>query len=105
MNLKKNATREQLARLIAEGDDKSGNHMLWVSKEGEVTLDIIPDDLGPIALAESLQDRLQFRVETLLAGNDYVGPKAAKDAEWIGRLFTGLTENWNKGTDGYVDSF
>ena len=39
---------------------------------------------------------MQMRYETFLAGNEYVGPEAAADDEWIRELFESLLKEWPK---------
>jgi len=105
MNLKQNPTREQLARLIAGQNDEAGHHMLWVSVDGEVFLDLIPNDLTPIGYEMSLADRMQFRLSTLMAGRGHVGSDAAAEAKWVDRVYTVLLANFQKGAKGCVDVF
>jgi hypothetical protein len=105
MNLKQNPTKEQLRALIANQVDSAGHHMIWVSVDGDVFVDTVPQGLTPIGYAKSLDGKIQFRLETLVARNDYVGPKAAKDEVWIDRLFAGLLSNYERGVEGYVDTF
>ena len=105
MNLKTNPTKEQLRQLVASQNDKEGAHMLWVSKSGDVFIDTVPPDMTPAGYSGTLDGKLQFRLETMLAGNGYVGPNAAKDEGWIDRLYTALVENHEHGITGYIDSF
>lgn len=46
---------------------------------------------------------------TFLAGNEYVGPDAAEDEEWVNQLFNALVKEWPKakinGIVEYVDQF
>ena len=37
-----------------------------------------------------------MRFETFLAGNEYVGPEAADDSEWISELFDRLVTEWRR---------
>jgi hypothetical protein len=37
---------------------------------------------------------MQMRYETFLAGNEYVGPEAADDDEWVAELFDSLLREW-----------
>lgn len=105
MNLKEQATKEELRNLIASRDDKVGHHMLWVSVDGDVFLDLIPGDLTPSGFHESKKDQLQFRLETLQVDNDYVGAEAAKDNEWVDRVYEALVGNWERSTREYIDAF
>lgn len=105
MNLKQNPTKEQLKSLIASKNDKAGHHMIWVSFDGDVSIDMIPDDLSPNGFAKLLENRMQFRFETLHVDNDYVGPQAAKDQDWVDRVYTALIKNYESGVRGYIDEF
>jgi hypothetical protein len=105
MHLKKDPTKEQLKNLIAAQDDEAGDHMHWVSVEGEVFLETVPESLTPAGHAESLDGRMLFRLETMRAGNDYAGPRAAEDKEWIDRVYAALVTNYEQGVRGYVDTF
>ncbi len=95
MNLNENATIDQLGNLIREGDDSAGDHVLWVKKSGEVELSRIPHGQNPDGFEEAHPD-MQMRVETFLAGNEYVGPEAADDSEWVTELFERLVREWPK---------
>ena len=94
MNLNNNPTIEQLRELIRQCDDSAGHHVLWVKKSGEVELSSIPQDRMPIEFQEAHPDT-QIRFETFLAGNEYVGPEAAEDEEWISELFGRLVKEWS----------
>src|SRR5215203_86342 len=89
MNLNNNPTIDQLRELIRSGADTAAHHVLWVNKSGEVELLQIPRDWPPVGFEKAHPD-MQMRVETFLAGNEYVGPEAAADNEWITELFTNL---------------
>ena len=39
---------------------------------------------------------MQIRFETFLAGNEYVGPEAAQDDEWIAELLDRLLQEWSR---------
>jgi hypothetical protein len=95
MNLNHNPNSEQLRQLIGNCDDWSGNHVLWVKKNGEVLISVVADDLTP-AKFENANPDLQLRFPTFLAGNEYVGPDAAADDTWIGEVFDRLQEEWGK---------
>jgi len=91
--------------MIASKDDKAGHHMFWVSMDGDVSLDMIPEDMTPVEYAKSLEDGMQFRLETMQEGNDYVGPQAAKDQKWTDRVFRALMTNFKDGVRGYIDVY
>ena len=95
MNLNANPTPDQLRELIRDCDDAAGNHILWVRKTGEVELSTVPVNQTPAGL-ERNHPEMQIRFETFLAGNEYVGPEAAQDDEWISELFAGLVGEWSR---------
>jgi hypothetical protein len=84
MNLNGKPTTQQLRDLIAQCDDT-----------GDVAITRVPDN--PSA-AEFQRDHpeMQVRCETFLAGNEYVGPEAAEDEEWISELCDRLIREWRK---------
>lgn len=93
MNLDRNPSRGQLAAMLTECIDEDHHHIVWVDSDGEVHLTSLPDDLTPLGYQRS-QPTMRVRFETLLAGNDWVGPNAAVHDEWIGDLFVRLLEGW-----------
>lgn len=95
MNLDTNPTIEQLRELVRECDDSAGHHVLWVKKSGEVEITRIPRGRTPAGFEPSHPD-MQLRVETFLAGNEYVGPEATEDNDWIAELFERLTTAWQQ---------
>jgi len=103
MNMNQNPTKEELKSLTISRDDEAGHHMLWVSQNGDVYLDMIPPDLTPNGYAKSLKDQIRFRFETFQQSNDYVGKTAVADAEWMARLYEALVSNWQNGVRGYID--
>ncbi len=95
MNLNQNPAPDQLRELIRHCDDWAGNHILWVRKDGEVLVSLVPGDLTPVGFEESSSD-LQLRFPTFQAGNEYVGSDAAADDAWIAEVFDRLIEEWGK---------
>ena len=95
MNLDANPTKEQLKELLAAHDDRAGDHMLWVTRGGDVELCTMPRDQAG-AVFERAHPEMQIRYETLLAGNEYVGREAANCDEWVAHLFENLLEKWRK---------
>ena len=95
MNLNSNPTIEQLRELIRRCDDSAGHHVLWVKKSGDLELTKIPEDQTPVGFEKAHPD-MQIRFETFQAGNEYVGPEAADDDEWIAELFDSLIEKWHQ---------
>jgi hypothetical protein len=93
MNLDANPAKQQLRELIAARDDEAGHHILWVTKRGDVELSAVPGDKTPAGF-EQAHPEMQMRYETFLAGNQYVGPEAADDEEWVSELFNSLLKEW-----------
>jgi hypothetical protein len=95
MNLNSNPTIEQLREIIRPVEDSAGHHVLWVKKSGDVELTKIPAD-QPLAEFEKAHPDMQIRFETFQAGNEYVGPEAAEDDEWVSELFDSLLKKWRQ---------
>jgi hypothetical protein len=94
MNLAANPTRDQLRELFFTHQDAAGSHLLWVSIDGSVHLDIVPAHLAAADYEASLGRKLKFRFEEWEAGEGYTGPAGANDADWMNRLFVSLIEKW-----------
>ncbi len=94
---------DELRELLTNADDAVDSHMLWVARDGAVHLDRL-GGYSPIGLSAQ-HDDMVFRLETFVAGNGYVGTAAAKNDDWVSRLFRALVSNWREGTSGYVDVF
>ena len=88
-------TLDQLCDLIRAGDDTHDNQ-LRIRKNGDIFLS---QDVG----ADNL-DGIIGRFETFDAYNDYVGPDAAADMNWMKRLFNGIQE-WKKRPVSYIDAY
>jgi hypothetical protein len=93
MNLDLNPTTRQLRELIKQCDDAAGRHVLWVGRNGDVEITRIPDGQSPTGFQQA-HPEMQMRCETFLAGNEYVGPEAAADDEWVTELFDNLLREW-----------
>lgn len=95
MNLENNPTIEQLRELVRQCDDRAGHHVVWVSKAGDVQISMVLEDQSPVEF-ESARPEMQLRLETFQRGNEYVGPDAAVDEEWISELFENLKNAWRE---------
>ena len=93
MNLNALPTQEQLRELLASSDDRAGHHVLWVSRTGDVSLTRLPPGMSP-AQFEAEHPEMQLRYEAFEKGNEYVGPAAADDGEWVSQLFDSLLAEW-----------
>jgi hypothetical protein len=108
MNLEGNPTVEQLRELVRGCNDSAGHHILWVARNGDVRITRVPKERTPVGFQQDSPD-MQLRLETFQAGNEYVGPGAADDSDWMKQLFDALTKEWpgakGKATVEYIDQF
>src|SRR5512140_416126 len=103
MNLSSTTSIEQLRELIAGCNDNQTSHIIWVDNQGEVHVTPIPEEATPASWADGMRERMRFRFETLKQGTGFVGPEAAEDDAWMGRLYASLTKFWESGARGYRD--
>ena len=108
MNMNNNPTIEELRELTRNCDDKVAHHVMWISSDGEVHIDPIPNNLTPVGFEET-KPNIKIRWETSVAGNGYVGPEAASDDAYMERIFKSLVKEWEEAKDipgvHYVDIF
>lgn len=108
MNINQKPTKEQLKTLFSACDDTIGHHVLWVSKNGDVALTPLPNELTPAGFDQTNPD-IQLRYETFVRGNGYVGEQAADDERFVDRIFKSLQSEWStvmeKSYKRYVDLF
>lgn len=95
MNMNQNPTREDLRALLAPCDDAAGHHVLWVKSNGDVLITQFPKTSAPPATNEDLPGA-KLRFPAFLAGNEYVGPAATADEDWVDDLFAMLQRQWNR---------
>jgi hypothetical protein len=96
------ASRGALSGLVAECDDRAGDHVLWVNHDGVVHLDALERGVTAAGFAERNAPELKFYFDLFWRGDGYVGPAAAKDTIWINRLFVVLDRLWTAHTTGFV---
>ncbi len=89
-------TEDNVKKLLGSGDDNT-HTQLRVTKTGIAYL-------SKVIGAEEI-DNLAFRLESWVAGNEYVGPKAAADSKWVQRIFECLRKNWPNPSDTHIDRF
>jgi hypothetical protein len=94
MNLDNRPSIDQLRELVKQCNDDAGDHVLWVSRTGDVRISRASRDQTSAEFDRAHPD-MQLRFEAFLAGNEYVGPEAAADNEWIAELFERLGREWN----------
>jgi hypothetical protein len=93
MNMENNPTVDELRGLIQGCDDRAGDHVLWVGKNGDVHVSRIPKNQTSADFEQAEPD-MRLRCEAFEAGNEYVGPEAARDNDWIKELFRTLITEW-----------
>lgn len=83
-------------QLIASVDD-STHRQLQVRKDGTALISDTPcgGDKPGLALC----------VETWSAGSGLVGPAAARDSDWVKRIYEMLKANWPEPIDTYIDDY
>ena len=90
-------TPDSVADLLASVTDKTPTQ-LRVTKQGIAF--ISTTDVG----GDNTKD-LAFRLETWSQDSDYVGPAAARDADWVKRIYNVLKHNWPSPSSEYIDIF
>ena len=90
-------TQKSVANLIGSVNDKL-NTQLRVTKDGLAF--ISTSDVGAQRIAD-----LAFRLESFSAGTKHFGLAAAKDAEWVKRIYKVLKDNWPRPSSSYIDLF
>lgn len=103
VDITKNPTVEDLAKLFAQCDDKAGHHILWVDHDGNVFIDLLRHDRTPAWWGEEFDGKYKFRWETFVSGNGYVGKDAAQDSEYVKEKLKALMNDWKQNKKGYVD--
>ncbi|MFC3606367.1 hypothetical protein [Stutzerimonas tarimensis] len=93
MNLNKQPTLDDLARLFAQRKDKYDSHILWVCESGEVRLDTLPPEVAEDEFVKRTPS-MRARFRTYRRGGGYVGKKAAADRDFMGRLYQTLHQQW-----------
>lgn len=105
MNLNDNPSMNQLKNILASCDDQAGKHFVWVSHEGNVSIDLIPHDISFGEYLETINNHLQFRFPCYIQGNGYVGVDAANTNIWVSTLFNDLLHHWSNNSSGFQDSY
>jgi hypothetical protein len=110
MNLNENPTTEQLKEIVASSDHRLGHHVLWVGTDGMLHLAGPFDCDARVRWLTEHREERAFRFETMTIDSDDVGPDAASDDGYVGRLFNGLVDTWkrwlnNPRKDQYVECY
>ncbi|WP_085726210.1 hypothetical protein [Pseudomonas sp. R37(2017)] len=93
MNLNNQPTIDELARIFAAKKDSLDNHILWISKCGQVRIDCLSPHAHEAEFEQNNQNLLA-RLKMYRRGQGYVGKKAAADKDFIGNVLQTLKQAW-----------
>ena len=85
---------EDLSKLIAEQDHNAGVHVIYIDKSGNVLVDTLLEEEGPPEWEARKADDIYMRYKSLAKGRGHVGPQAARDAEWMKKMYQDLLRLW-----------
>ncbi len=105
LSLKQGFEETDIAGMLGAARDEVGPHLLWVSKKGDVWLDVVPASLAPDAYVKLRKDDIQFYFPPFERGKGLVGEKGAADFVLVVRLRHALTMNWDRGFKGVVETY
>ncbi|KQN53603.1 hypothetical protein ASE98_18755 [Pseudomonas sp. Leaf48] len=94
MNLNNQPTIDELARMFAAKKDSHDNHILWISKCGQVHIDCLSPHAHEAEFDQNNQNLLA-RLKMYRRGQGYVGKKAAADKDFIASVLQTLKQAWN----------
>lgn len=103
LNITHDFSDDDLCRLLASCDDVEGRHILWVSRDGEIDIALLPPEVAPAKWAQSVGTKLKFRYETFQSGRGHVGFEAARNKEWVKELHEALRRDWRTNKTGCID--
>lgn len=89
-------TRNELVDMIKNGNDSHDNQ-IRIKENGDIFL---LETNEP-----NRSDDIRFYFQTFPAGDDLVGPDAARDENFIETLYKALTHYWAKGSHGPQDNW
>ncbi|WP_095146838.1 hypothetical protein [Pseudomonas sp. Irchel s3b6] len=93
MNLNKQPTIDELARMFAAHKDSHDSHILWIAESGQVHIDCLSPHAHEAEFEQNKRD-LRARLKMYRRGQGYVGKKAAADKDFVGRVLATLTQEW-----------
>jgi len=104
MNINENSNIEDLRTLIRGCDDENFNHLIWVSKKGDVTVEKFKTNNPSSEFELSVGDNLKFWIGVFYRSNGYVGEQAANDDEYLNDLYKNIIDNWQNDFLGHVEN-
>lgn len=104
LNLKVNPTIKDLQILIKDYDDEKFNHIIWVSKDGDVFVEKFATNNPSSKFEQSVSNDLKFWLGVFHRGNGYVGEQAAKDENYLKDLYKNLIDNWENDFQGHIEN-
>jgi hypothetical protein len=93
MNMNSSPTIEDFRALMRQCNDETHHHIVWIGRDGEVHVDPMPHELGPIGF-ERAKPEMMVRFATLSMGAGYVGPEAAADEAWSRDAYEAVCRHW-----------
>ncbi|AKT30462.1 hypothetical protein RYA05_19410 [Pseudomonas syringae pv. actinidiae] len=95
MNINKQPTIAELARLFAARKDTLDNHIVWIADSGEVHVDA----MSPFTQESDFRDahpQMRTALKMFRRGQGYVGKKAAADRTFMENTLQALQGEWQK---------
>lgn len=93
----------ELKKLVASIDDNAGHHVMWIDLTGEVSIARL-NNQTPAEWSVQHDGKFKTRLETMERGNNYLGPEAAEDDNWMEDLMGQLKTAWAEpGNSNYYD--
>jgi len=103
MNLK-NPNLDELKELLRNCDDKKFNHILWVTKNGDVNVNKFTTANPSHQFEINEAEDLLFWKGVFYSGNKYVGEEAANDQVYIENLLDELLKSWKIKYQGHLNN-
>ncbi|KPY13751.1 hypothetical protein ALQ74_04266 [Pseudomonas savastanoi pv. glycinea] len=95
MNINKQPTIDELARLFAVCKDTLDNHIVWIADSGEVHVDA----MSPFTQEDEFRDahpQMRTALKMFRRSQGYVGKKAAADRTYVENTLQALKGEWQK---------
>ena len=93
---------EEFKELIKNCDDENFNHIIWVTREGDVFINKFTTR-NPSHKFEIANPNLLFWKGLFINGDRFVGEEAANDSIYIKNLIDELQKYWKSGYRGHIE--